>query len=41
VEEGVQRTLVSLKVPRRDELQEFEARLNRLAARIDALGQRK
>jgi polyhydroxyalkanoate synthesis regulator phasin len=41
VEEGVRRALSHLKLPRREELQDFEARLDRLAARIDALGQRK
>jgi Ni,Fe-hydrogenase III large subunit len=41
VDEGVRRTLVSLKVPRREQIQDIEARLARLAERIDALGQRK
>jgi hypothetical protein len=41
VEEGVRRALQHLKVPRRDEIQDIEARLIRLAERIDALGQRK
>ncbi len=41
VEEAVRRAVARLKVPRREELQEFEARLGRLAERIDALGQRK
>jgi Ni,Fe-hydrogenase III large subunit len=41
VEEGVRRTLLSLKVPRREQIQDIEARLTRLAERIDALGQRK
>jgi polyhydroxyalkanoate synthesis regulator phasin len=41
VEDGVRRALSHLKVPRRDELQDFEARLVRLAERIDALEQRK
>jgi polyhydroxyalkanoate synthesis regulator phasin len=41
MEEGVRRALSHLKLPRREELQEFEARLERLSARIDALGQRK
>jgi hypothetical protein len=37
----VRRTLLSLKVPRREQIQDIEARLGRLAERIDALGQRK
>ncbi|WNG38105.1 phasin family protein [Archangium minus] len=41
VEEGVRRALVHFKIPRRDEIQDIEARLSRLAERIDALGQRK
>jgi predicted component of type VI protein secretion system len=41
VEEGVRRTLLHLKVPRREQIQDIEARLARLAERIDALGQRK
>lgn len=41
VEDAVRGALTRLKVPRRDELQEFEARLGRLAERIDALGQKK
>jgi Ni,Fe-hydrogenase III large subunit len=41
VEEGVRRTLQNLKVPRREQIQDLEARLIRLAERIDALGQRK
>jgi polyhydroxyalkanoate synthesis regulator phasin len=41
VEEAVRGALSRLKVPRRDELQEFEARLTRLSERIDALGQQK
>lgn len=41
VEEGVRRALLHLKVPRREELQDIEARLGRLAERIEALGQRK
>ena len=41
VEEGVRRALSHFKVPRRDELQDIEARLARLAQRIDAMGQRK
>ncbi|MBN1210407.1 MAG: phasin family protein [Myxococcaceae bacterium] len=41
VEEAVRGTLSRLKVPRREELQEFEARLTRLAERIDALGRQK
>ncbi|PTL76330.1 phasin family protein [Vitiosangium sp. GDMCC 1.1324] len=41
VEEGVRRALLHFKVPRREELQDIEARLGRLAERIEALGQRK
>jgi polyhydroxyalkanoate synthesis regulator phasin len=41
VEEAVRGALARLKVPRREELQEFEARLGRLAERIDALRQEK
>jgi hypothetical protein len=41
VEEGVKRALLTVKIPRREEIQDIEARLIRLAERIDALGQRK
>ncbi len=41
VEDGVRRALSHLKLPRREEMQEVEARLGRIAERIDALGQRK
>jgi hypothetical protein len=41
VEEGVRRALLHFKIPRRDEIQDIEARLVRLAERIDALGQGK
>jgi hypothetical protein len=41
VEEGVRRALLHFKIPRRDEIQDIEARLVRLAERIDALGQEK
>ncbi len=41
VEDGVRRALQHFRVPRREQLQDIEARLERLAARIDALGQRK
>jgi polyhydroxyalkanoate synthesis regulator phasin len=41
VEEAVRGALSRLKVPRREELQEFEARLTRLAERVEALGQQK
>jgi polyhydroxyalkanoate synthesis regulator phasin len=41
VEEGVRHALSHFKVPRRDELQDFEARLIRIAERINALEQRK
>lgn len=37
VEEGVQRTLTRLKLPRRDDLQSLTARLDKLAARVEAL----
>jgi len=41
VEEAARGALARLKVPRREELQDFEARLARVAERIEALGQRK
>jgi hypothetical protein len=41
VEEGVKRALLTIKIPRREDIQDIEARLIRLAERIDALGQRK
>jgi polyhydroxyalkanoate synthesis regulator phasin len=41
MEEAVRGAVSRLKVPRREELQEFEARLARLAARVEALGQQK
>lgn len=37
VEVAVQRALQRVKVPRRDEVAALQARLERLAARIDAL----
>ena len=37
VEEGVKKALVRVKVPRRDELQDFGRRLDRMAERIRAL----
>jgi polyhydroxyalkanoate synthesis regulator phasin len=40
VEEGVKRALARLKVPRRDEMQAIEDRLNRIAQRVDALSQK-
>jgi len=41
VEETVKGTLARLKVPKREELMAFEERLNRLAARIDALAEKR
>ncbi|MGZ3457445.1 MAG: hypothetical protein ACXU86_02950 [Archangium sp.] len=41
VEEGVRRALLPFKIPRREEIQDLEARLMRIAERIDALGRRK
>ncbi|XXF75492.1 phasin family protein [Myxococcaceae bacterium GXIMD 01537] len=41
VEENVRRALSHLKVPRRDELQDFADRLGRVAERLAALEQRK
>lgn len=41
VEVAVKGALSRLKVPRREDLQEFEARLTKLAERIDALGREK
>jgi hypothetical protein len=40
LEEGVRRTLSRLRVPRREEIQDIQGRLDRVAARIDALGRR-
>jgi hypothetical protein len=40
VEEGVRRTLARLRVPRREEVQDIQSRLDRVAARIDALARR-
>lgn len=37
VEEAVQRSLSRVKVPRRDQLQDFKARLERLEQRLNAL----
>lgn len=41
VDEGVKRALSHFKVPRRDEIQDIETRLVRLAARLEAMGQHK
>jgi polyhydroxyalkanoate synthesis regulator phasin len=41
VEDAVKGRLARLKVPKREELVAFEDRLNRLAARIDALAERR
>jgi hypothetical protein len=41
VEDGVRRALGVLKLPRREQLQDFEARLARLSERLDALEHRK
>ncbi|HYH98995.1 phasin family protein [Hyalangium sp.] len=41
VEVAVRGALSRLKVPRREDLQDFEARLDRLSERIDALGRQK
>jgi polyhydroxyalkanoate synthesis regulator phasin len=41
VEVAVCGAISKVKVPRREELQEFEARLTRLAERVDALGRQK
>lgn len=38
VDEAVRGTLVRLKVPRREQLQDVSARLDRLAERIDRIG---
>jgi hypothetical protein len=40
VEEGVRRTLLTLRVPRREEIHDIQARLERVAARIEALARR-
>lgn len=37
VEEAVKKALSKVKVPRRDELQQLNARLDALAARLEAL----
>lgn len=37
VDEAVKRTLIHLKVPRREQLQEVQARLERLAERVERL----
>jgi polyhydroxyalkanoate synthesis regulator phasin len=37
VEEGVKRALSKVRVPRREEIAELQARLDRIAARIDSL----
>ena len=41
VEDAVHHALQRLKVPRRDDLQEFQTRLDKVAERLEALGQRK
>ena len=41
VEDGVRKALSHFKVPRREQLQDIEARLVRLSQRIEAMGQRK
>jgi polyhydroxyalkanoate synthesis regulator phasin len=41
VEVAVRGALSRLKVPRREDLQDFEARLDRLSERIEALGRQK
>ena|SRR5271165_264972 len=41
VEEGVRRAVSRLRVPRRDQIQALQARLDRVAARLDRLDQRR
>jgi hypothetical protein len=41
VEDGVRKALGLFKVPRREELQEIERRLNQLSQRVDALMNKK
>jgi polyhydroxyalkanoate synthesis regulator phasin len=40
LDDGVRHTLSRLRVPRREELQDIQTRLDRVAARIDALARR-
>lgn len=40
VEESVKRALAGLTLPRREDIAAFEARLNRVAERLEALGKR-
>jgi polyhydroxyalkanoate synthesis regulator phasin len=41
IEEGVRRAVARLRVPRRDQIQALQARLDRVAARLDRLGERR
>ena len=41
IEEGVRRAVSRLRVPRRDQIQALQARLDRVAARLDKLDQRR
>jgi polyhydroxyalkanoate synthesis regulator phasin len=41
IEEGVRRAVSRLRVPRREQIQALQARLDRLAARLDSLGPRR
>jgi polyhydroxyalkanoate synthesis regulator phasin len=41
IEEGVRRAVSRLRVPRREQIQALQARLDRLAARLDSLGQKR
>ena len=41
VEEGVRKALTRVRLPRRDELQELQARMDRVASRLDALAGRR
>ena len=40
IEEGVRRAVARLKVPRREEVAELQARIERLSQRIDTLSNR-
>ena len=41
IEEGVRRAVARLRVPRREQIQALQARLDRLAARLDKLDPRR
>jgi len=41
IEEGVKRAVVRLRVPRREQIQALQARLDRAAARLDRIAERR